>query len=131
MKLRTLCFVCMLSPVVVACSGNDNDDATPAVTVAAAECQAKDVVMNPTVGIEGMAFRWHVTVSVNVTCNGAPVEGAELTVQYPWLFPFTVVTDAQGDASATRDATTSPQPTGSIDLTLQMAGEAVTRSVAF
>lgn len=128
MRIRTISFACLPALfALAACTGND---AASTKTVAATDCQAKDVVMQPTVSTTGMAWRWHVALSVNVTCRGAPLEGAELTVTYPWLLPFTVSSDTAGNASATRDATTQPQPTGSIEVSVKVADDSVTQSVA-
>ncbi len=130
MYIRIISLLCIISMFSLSGCGDDDDDA-PAVVLKVIDCPNADIVMTPNVTVSGGSRRWSVKVTINVTCNGSPVDRAEIKVKYSWLTVFKIKTDAQGNASVSRVSQQDQRPSGSIDVTIEGLSGSIPQSVTY
>ena len=117
MAIRSIALLCATSLFIVVGCNHESDQ--PAVTLKVTDCAVANIAMTPNARVTGSTNRWTVHLSVTVTCNGAPVNNAEIKVKYPWIPAFKIETDVNGTASVTRVTTQYDRPTGSVNVTIE------------
>ncbi|MCZ6593935.1 MAG: hypothetical protein O6943_03355 [Bacteroidetes bacterium] len=127
-------FILFLAPLMfVACSTDDEGEVVvPELVITVIDCPVKDIVMTAEVKVTGSTGRWFVNVTVNITCMGEPVNGAEIMVKYGWItLPTKIKTDEEGNAKGKRRVTSHPKPTGKVTVTIEGEDDSKTETIEF
>lgn len=104
----------------------------PSITLSVTDCPTAGIVLNPAVSVVGEPGRWNVEVTATVTCNGAPVNGAEISVEYPFIAtPIRLTTDAQGSVSVKQRVQTQGRPNGRVTVTIRGQQGVTTEQVSY
>ncbi|MCP4220398.1 MAG: hypothetical protein GY765_37555 [bacterium] len=128
MKIRPLNFLCIvLLLLFTACPWGSKSK----VTLEAIDCDNENIKMSVSTKMTGGSRRWVVQVIINVTCNGQPVNGAELEVKYDWLPVFKMKTNTKDDAKTQRTSASDPRPGGTIDVEIKGNNGSHTQSVTY
>jgi hypothetical protein len=116
MKIRLIMLICVLFLFYfVGCPGEDQ----PEVTLSVVDCPVELLEINPVVTVTGGSRHWTVSVSVAVTCDDVPVNGAQIKIKYPWLPAFIITTDEEGKKKVNRRSQQDPKPTGTVTVTIK------------
>lgn len=127
-------FILLLTPLLfVGCSTDDEGEVVvPELVITVIDCPVEYIEMTVEVKVTGSTGRWFVNVTVNITCMGEPVNGAEIKVKYGWVeIPTKIKTDEEGNAKGKRRVTSHPKPTGKVKVTIKGSDDSKNQTVEF